>query len=64
MPTIPAAYRRWLYLLTMAAIPLLVAYDVVSEDTAPLWANLAAAFLGVSTAALATANITKDPDDE
>lgn len=64
MPNIPAEYRRWLYLLTMAAIPILVAYDVISDDVAPLWANLVAAFLGVSTAAFAVKNITPDKESD
>jgi len=64
MPHIPAAYRRWLYLLTIAALPLLVAYDVIAEDVAPLWANLAGAFLGVSAAALAASNVTPDRKDD
>jgi hypothetical protein len=64
MPHIPAAYRRWLYLCTATALPILIAYDVVSESVAPLWANLAGALLGVSSAALAAANVTKDHDDD
>lgn len=63
MPNLPAVWRRYLYLLTAAAIPILVAYDVVSEETAPLWANLAAALLGTSSAALAVANLTPDKED-
>lgn len=63
MPHIPAAYRRWLYLLTLAALPILVAYDVVNDEVAPLWANLAGAFLGVSAAGLAAANLTPDKEN-
>ena len=64
MLDIPPAYRRWLYLCTLAALPLLVAYDVVAEDTAPLWANLAGTLLGVSSAALAAANVPKGGNDD
>ena len=60
MPNIPAEWRKWLYMVTAAALPILVAYDVVSETTAPLWASLAAALLGTSSAALAVANLTPD----
>lgn len=64
MPSIPPEWRRYLYLVTAAVLPILVAYDVVSEETAPLWANLAAAVLGTSAAALAAANVPRGGSDE
>jgi hypothetical protein len=64
MTRIPPDIRRWLYLVTMAVIPLLVAYDVLTDTVAPLWASLAAAVLGVTSGAVAAANVTKPPADE
>lgn len=34
--------RKWLYGISLAGVPLLVAYGVISKDAAPLWI----AFLG------------------
>ena len=34
--------RKWLYGISLAGVPLLVAYGVISKDVAPLWI----AFLG------------------
>ncbi|WP_298634997.1 hypothetical protein [uncultured Mobiluncus sp.] len=47
---IPARIRTWLYGIITAAIPLLSAYGVISEQMAPLWVALGAALLGSSTA--------------
>lgn len=43
--------RAYLYRVTTAAIPLLTAYGVVSEEVAPLWVALGAAVLATGTAA-------------
>lgn len=64
MPMIPPRWRRYLYLVTASVLPILVAYDVVNETTAPLWANLAAAVLGTTSSVLAVANITPDQPTE
>lgn len=37
----PQNIRRRLYLITTAALPLLVAYGLISDTHAPLWAALA-----------------------
>lgn len=34
---IPAQIRTWLYGMITAAIPLLSAYGIISEQVAPLW---------------------------
>lgn len=47
---IPARLRAYLYPVLLAALPLLVAFGVITEDAAPLWAALVAALLGVGTA--------------
>lgn len=52
MPTdlIPPAVRTWLYAVTTAVGPLLIAYGVVDDQTWPIWLGLAGAFLGTGTA--------------
>ena len=35
--TIPLSARRWIYGIATAVIPLLIAYGVVDDKTAPLW---------------------------
>lgn len=47
---IPASVRTWIYGIVTAAIPLLSAYGIISEHTAPLWVALAAAILASGTA--------------
>lgn len=47
---IPAQIRTWLYGMITAAIPLLSAYGIISEQVAPLWVALGAALLGTTTA--------------
>ena len=44
------AVRGWLYGILTALIPLLITYGVVDQQSAPLWAALAASILGTSTA--------------
>lgn len=53
--------RMWLYGITVAVVPILVAYDVISETSAPLWISLAAAVLAVAAPAVALKNITPEP---
>lgn len=57
MPNIPAKYRSWLYAVSVAAVPLLVAYGVIEESTAPLWIAAAGAVLNST---LALRNVTPD----
>lgn len=35
--------RKWVYTVSLALIPLLVFYGVISEDSAPLWIALVGA---------------------
>jgi hypothetical protein len=58
MPSEPT--RAWLYRISTAALPLLVAYGVVQDTVAPLW--LAAAGAALNTG-LAAANTTTKPTD-
>lgn len=47
---IPPPVRSWLYGIATALIPLLTAYGVISDQTAPLWIALAGAILATGTA--------------
>lgn len=47
---IPPPVRSWLYAIVTALIPLLSAYGIISEQTAPLWIALAGAILATGTA--------------
>lgn len=47
---IPLQVRRWLYGITTAAVPLLVAYGIIDEAVAPLWVGLAMQVLATATA--------------
>lgn len=42
--------RKYIYLISVAVIPLLVFYGVISEDAAPLWIALVAAVVAPMTA--------------
>lgn len=42
--------RRYVYGITTAMIPLLVAYGAIEETTAPLWLALAASITATGTA--------------
>lgn len=44
------AVRRWLYLVLLTAVPLLIAYGAISDETAPLWIALGGAVLGMGVA--------------
>lgn len=48
--------RRYIYIVVLAAIPLLLAYGVIGPDGAQPWTNLIAALLGMPAAGLASAN--------
>lgn len=57
--------KRRVYLYSVAAVivPLLIAYDALSADLAPLWLALAAAVLGIAAPATALANLTPEDED-
>jgi hypothetical protein len=64
MPTfLSMRNRQWLYGLAMMTVPLLVAYDALEPDKAPIWLAFAAAFLGIAAPATALANISPDEND-
>ena len=48
--------RAWLYRVGVAAVPILVAYGVLTEDVASQWLGLAGAALGLAQSAIAAAN--------
>ena len=52
-----AGNRKLLYRISLALIPLLVFYGVISQDAAPLWVALVGSLLAPS---LALAHITPD----
>lgn len=37
--------RKYIYIVSLAVIPLLVAYGVIDEEVAPLWVALAGAVI-------------------
>ena len=49
-PLLDQTARAWLYRITTAAIPLLMAYGILDGATAPLWIALAASVLATGTA--------------
>lgn len=51
--------RKWLYVVSLAAIPLLVMYGVIDPEAAPMWLALVAAFLGVAAPAMALGHLPK-----
>ena len=51
--------RKWIYGISLAAVPLLVLYGVIDEAAAPLWVALIGAVVAPT---LALANLT--PKDE
>lgn len=63
-----AQTRTYIYGVAIAAMPILVAYGLLSADQAPQWLALAAALLAVVPPALAVRHVTPDPpradDDE
>lgn len=58
------ATRRRLYIIAAAAVPLLVFYGVLTEESAPLWISLAASILGAGAHGLAAANTTPAPPED
>jgi hypothetical protein len=56
-----AKNRRHLYMVSLAVIPLLVFYGLVSQDAAPLWIALIGAVVAPT---VALKNITPNVDDQ
>ena len=54
------AIRRYVYGIVATAIPLLVLFGLITPDQVQLWLNLAAAALGLGSAALALPNTPKE----
>ena len=54
MPIIPIHVRAWLYRVTLALVPLLAAYGILSASHGGLWLCLVAACLGISPATALT----------
>ncbi len=52
--------RKWLYGVSLAAVPLLVAYGVLDEAAAPLWIALVASVLAPT---LALTHLTPEDDE-
>lgn len=57
MPAIPAEWRKWLYSIGMAAVPLLVAFGWLEDSVAPAVVGLIYAVL---MGGLAVSNVTPD----
>lgn len=55
--------RTWIYGVALAVIALLVGYQVLSSDQAPLWVALVTALLALAPAT-ALGHITPDPESE
>lgn len=55
--------RKYLYGVTIALVAVLVAYDVISGEAAPLWLGLAAAVLGIVAPATALGHLNPTDDD-
>lgn len=56
--------RKWLYTVALAAVPLLVLYGAISQEAAPLWLGLIAAFLGAASPVMALTHLApKDAAD-
>ena len=53
-------HRKHLYMVSLAVIPLLVFYGLVSQDAAPLWIALVGAVVAPT---VALNNITPNVDD-
>ena len=61
MPNMPAKWRKYLYGISIALIPVLGVLGWVSDELVPLLLSLAnAVFVG----GLALANVTPDPDGD
>ena len=55
--------RKYLYAVTIAVVAVLVAYDVIAGDAAPIWLALAAAVLGIVAPVTAITHMNPTEDD-
>jgi hypothetical protein len=55
--------RQYLYSIALVIVPLLIMYDVLDAQSAPLWLALVAAVLGVAAPVSALLNMSPDPDE-
>lgn len=55
--------RKYLYAVTIAVVAVLVGYDVIASEAAPLWLALSAAVLGIVAPATAITHMTPAPSD-
>jgi len=55
--------RAYLYRISGVIVPVLIAYDALEANKAPLWLALVAAVLGVAAPATALANLSPDPSE-
>lgn len=55
--------RAYLYRISVVVVPLLIAYDALDPNKAPLWLALIAAVLGVAAPVAALANLSPDPGE-
>lgn len=53
--------RAWIYRISVALVPILVAYGLIAEDQASLWIGLAGAVLATGDLALAAAHTSTRP---
>ena len=53
--------RKWIYGISLAAVPLLVLYGVIDEASAPLWVALIGAVVAPT---LALTHLTPKREDE
>jgi hypothetical protein len=53
--------RKWLYGISLAGVPLLVAYGAIDDAAAPLWIALAGSVLAPT---LALTHMTPEESDE
>lgn len=54
--------RKWWYALAIPAVGLLVFYGVISQEAAPLWLAMIAAFLGVGSPVVALSHLSPKPE--
>lgn len=55
--------RKWLYSVAVAVVPLLVLYGAISQESAPLWLAVIAAFLGAASPVMALTHMTpREPE--
>jgi len=48
--TLTPSNRKWIYGITIAALPILVTFGILDDSTLPLWAGLAAAIFAPALA--------------